>query len=135
MTTTARHTAAEPPSIGRTLDEIVTFVGFVAVAGPPAFVAAGALVFGTLMLAGPFALVVTLVVAMVLVAVSVVVLVSTVVAIAATPYVLLRRARRHRASRPFPPVGHRARARRAMPAPRVELDAAASIVVRREPLA
>ena len=85
------------------------------------------------MLVGPFALAVTLVVAMALVAVSVLVLVSTIGAIATRVYVLLRRARRYRASDLFLPVGHRARARKAMPAARVELDTPAP-VVRREPL-
>jgi hypothetical protein len=74
MTTTARHTAAEPPSIGGTLDEIVPLVGFIAVAGPPVCVAVGALVFVTLMLAGSFAVAVSLVLAMAVVAVSVAVL-------------------------------------------------------------
>jgi membrane protein YdbS with pleckstrin-like domain len=131
MTSAARHTRPELPSARRVLDETVTLVGLVVVAGPPAFVALGALVFATLMLAGPFAAAV----AMALVAVSVVVLVTAVVAIVATPYALLRRARRYRASHPFLLVGHRARARRAMPAALVGLGAAAPVVVRREPLA
>jgi hypothetical protein len=118
MTTTARHT--EPPSAGRMLEDISTLVGFVAQAGPPAFVAAGALVFGSLLLAGPFALAVTLVVAMGLVAASVALLAAAVVAIVVTPYVLLRRARRHWASRRFRLAGYGARATRAL-APRVEL--------------
>jgi hypothetical protein len=78
MTTTAPHTAAEPPSIDGTLEEVVPLVGLIAVAGPPAFVAVGALVFGTLMLAGPFAVAVSLVVATAVVAVSVAVLVTVV---------------------------------------------------------
>ena len=119
MTTTARHT--ESPSAGRMLEEISTLVGFVAQAGPPAFLIAGPLVFGCLLLAGPFALAVTLVVAMALVAASVALLAAAAAAILMAPYVLLRRARRYRASHPFRLAGQRARATGALAAPRVEL--------------
>jgi hypothetical protein len=119
MTSTARHTAPEPPSVGGMLEDISPLVGFVAQAGPPAFIAGGALVFGTLLLAGPFALAVTLVVAMALVAAGVALLAAAVVAIVAAPFVLVRRARGFRVSRPFLLAGHRA----------------AAVVVHREPLA
>jgi membrane protein implicated in regulation of membrane protease activity len=91
-------------------------------------------VFGSLLLAGPFAMAVVLVVAMALAAVSVALLAAAVVAIVATPNVLVRRTRRYWASHPFQLVGHRARATRAMAVPRVDLDAAASVVMR-EPVA
>ena len=116
MLTTARHT--EPPSAGEMLEDLSTMVGFVAQAGPPAFVATGALVFGSLLLAGPFALAVTLVVAMALVAASVALLVAAVVAIVRAPYALLQRARR---SRPLPIAAPRPRTTGALVARRVEL--------------
>jgi len=105
------------------LEDISDLVGFVAQAGPPAFLTGGALVFGSLLLAGPFTVAVTLVVAMALVAASVTLLAAAVVAIVAAPYVLLRRAHRYVASHPFRLAGHRARATRAI------------AVVRREPVA
>jgi hypothetical protein len=134
MTTTARHTAPELPTVGGMLQEVTPLVGFIAQAGPPPFIALGALVFGSLLLAGPFAMAVVLVVAMALAAVSVALLAAAVVAIVATPVVLVRRTRRYWASHPFQLVGHRARATRAMAVPRVDLDAAASVVMR-EPVA
>jgi hypothetical protein len=124
MTSTARHTAPEPPSVGGMLEELSSLVGFVAQAGPPPFILGGALVFGTLLLAGPFAVAVTLVVAIALVVLSVALLAAAIVAIVAAPYALLRRAHRYWASHPFPPVGHRARA----------MGAGTPVVVRRESL-
>lgn len=116
MTSTAPHTETE--SAREMLDDIGTLVGFVPQAGPPVFIAAGALVFGTLLLAGPFALAVTLVVAMALVAAIVALLAAAVAAIIAAPYVLLRRVRgRH----PFRTAVHRPRTTGAMVARRVEL--------------
>jgi hypothetical protein len=134
-TTTARYTAPEPPSVGAELEDLSSLVGFIAQAGPPPFIAGGALVFGSLMLAGPFAVAVTLLVAMALVAVSVALLAAAVAAIVAAPYVLLRRARRYHASHPFRITGHRALAPRAMAPSRIQMDAAASVVGPREPLA
>jgi hypothetical protein len=119
MTSTARHTASEPPSV---LEDVSPLVGFIAQAGPPPFVAIALLVFGSLMLAGPFALAVTLVVAMVLAAVSVVGIIAAAVAIAVAPYVLVQRARRYWAGHSFRLVGHRARA-------------AGPVIVHREPIA
>jgi hypothetical protein len=124
MTSTAPRPAPEPASVGGMLEEISPLVGFVAQAGPPPFVLAGALVFGSLMLAGPFAVAVTLVVAVALIVVSIALLAAAVVAIVAAPYALLRRARRFGASHPFPHVGHRARA----------LRAGTPVVARRAPL-
>jgi hypothetical protein len=120
MTSTARHTAPEPPSVGGMLDEVGSLVGFVAQAGPPPFILGGALVFGSLLLAGPFALAVTLVVAIALVAASVALFAAAVVAIVVAPFVLVRGARRYRASHPFRLPGHRPRATSAVAAPRVE---------------
>ena len=116
MTSTARHT--ETPSDSGTLEDIGSLVGFVAQAGPPVFPAAGALVFGCLMLAGPFALAVTLVVAMALAAAIVALVAAAVAAIAAAPYALVRWVR---ASHPFRIAIHRPQTRGAMVARRVEL--------------
>ena len=113
MTSTARHTAPESPSVGGMLEEVSSLVGFVAQAGPPPFIVGGALAFASLLLAGPFAVAVTLVVAMALVALSVALLAAALVAIVVAPYALLRRARRFWASHSFPHVGHRPRALRA----------------------
>jgi hypothetical protein len=93
--------------------EVAPLVGVIAVAGPPALPFVGALVFGALMLAGAFALAVTLVVAMALAAVLVAALVALLVVV---PYLLITRV-----SRAIPAVAHRARARAAMPAPRVQI--------------
>jgi hypothetical protein len=119
MTSTARHT--EPPSAGQRLEDISELVGFVAEAGPPVFVAGGAAVFGALLLAGPFALAVTLVIAMALAAACVALLAGAVVVIVAAPYMLLRRARRFRLSHPVLHVGHRGHTARAIPAAHMEL--------------
>jgi hypothetical protein len=121
MITTARQT--EPPSAGM-LEDFGTLVGFVPQAGPPVFVAAGALVFGSLLLAGPFALAVTIVVVMALVAASVALLAAAVAAIVMAPYVLVRQARRYRFSHRFSPAGRRPRPTSAM-----------AVAVRREPIA
>lgn len=116
MTSTALHT--ETPSTRGMLEDLSTLVGFVAQAGPPVFVSAGALVFGALLLAGPFALAVTLVVAMALVAAGVALLAAAVVAIVTAPYALVRWAR---GSHPFRIAIHRPRTTGAMVARGVEL--------------
>ena len=121
MTTTARHTAPEPPDVDGMLVDISSLVGFVPQAGPPVFVLGGALVFGSLLLAGPFALAVTLVVAMALAAAAVALLLAAVAAVVAAPYVLVRRARSYYASHHFRPGGHHARATTAITASSVEL--------------
>jgi hypothetical protein len=79
-------TASGPPTLGDLLAEVVPLVGTVFVAGPPVLVAWAATVLFALMLAGPFALLVTLVV--VLVAATAVVTLAG--AILATPYLLIR---------------------------------------------
>jgi hypothetical protein len=118
MLTTAPHTAPEPPSVEERLEDVSSLVGFIPQAGPPPFILAGALVFGGLMLAGPFAFAVVLVAAMGLAAA----LFAAVVAIAASPYLLVRWTRRYVADHPFRLAGHRARV-------------AAPVVVHREPVA
>jgi hypothetical protein len=117
MTTTAPHTAPEPRTISGMLAAVAPLVGCIAVAGPPFLIAAGALVFGALLLAGPFLLAVTLVVALALVAAVVAALIAAVAAIVAAPYALINRARH---------------ATRAMPAPRVQI---LPVVGRRQPIA
>jgi hypothetical protein len=89
-------TASGPSTLGDQLAEILPVVDTVYVAGPPVLVAwAGTVLFG-LMLAGPFALVVTL--ALVLVAAAAVVTLAG--AILATPYLLIRHFRQRLATRP-----------------------------------
>lgn len=92
MTSTAPHTAPERPSSGEMLEDVSALVGFVAQAGPPPFLLAGALVFGSLMLAGPFALVVTLFLAVAVLVMSVALVVATVVAIVKAPGMIVRHA-------------------------------------------
>ena len=121
MITTARHTAPEPPDVDGMLEDIGSLVGFVPQAGPPVFIVGGALVFGALLLAGPFALAVTLVVAMALLAMGVALLAAAVAAILAAPFWLARRARHYYAAHAFRPAARRARTTAALTAPRVEL--------------
>jgi hypothetical protein len=86
-------TASEPPTVGDMLADIVPVLETVFVAGPPVlFVWAGTVLLA-LMLAGPFALLVTLIVVLVAAAA----LVTLAGAILATPYLIVRRLRRHRA--------------------------------------
>jgi hypothetical protein len=84
-------TAAERPTFGATPAEIVPLIGFVPVAGPPAVFVLGPWLFLVLMLAAPFAVLVTLVAVMVAAA-------TVVAALAAAPYLLVRHYR-HRAPR------------------------------------
>jgi hypothetical protein len=97
-------TASGPPTLGDQLAEVLPLVDTVYVAGPPVLVASAGTVLFALMLAGPFALIVTLVV--VLVAAAAVVTLAG--AILATPYLLIRHirarvaTRRHRSEGPAP---------------------------------
>lgn len=85
MTTTAHH-----PNFGDEVDETLELVGVIPVAGPAAiFIAAPWLLLG-LMLAGPFAFLVTFV----LVVVAAAVLVALTAAIVAAPFVAARHIRR-----------------------------------------
>jgi hypothetical protein len=93
MNTTQPITPSTPGSagFGDQLAEILELTRTVFVAGPPLLVAGAANVLLALMLAGPFALLVTLVVALV----AATALVALAVAILATPYLLVRRVRGH----------------------------------------
>ena len=108
MLTTAPHTAPEPSRTGM-LEDVLPLVGFIAVAGPPPFIAVGALVFGGLILAGPFAVIVTLVAAMALAVAAVVAIAGAVVAIAVSPFAAVRHLRAHRPGNPFLLLRHRTR--------------------------
>ena len=94
MTTTA--STSESPAFGAMIAEIVPLVGAVAGYGPPVISLAGPWVLLALMLAGPFAFLLTLV-AFMLVAATVVVAVTA--AILAGPYLLIGRIRSLRARR------------------------------------
>ncbi len=108
MLTTAPHTAPEPSRTGMR-EDVLPLVGFIAVAGPPPFLVLGAAVFGVLLLAGPFAVIVTLVAAMALAVAGVALIAGAVVAIVVSPFVAVRRLRAHPPRNPFPLVSHRAR--------------------------
>ena len=90
----ARHpTPASPvpmrPTAGEMLEEILPLLGAVPGAGPPVVLLAGPWLLLALMLAGPFALLVTLLIVML----AAVVLIAALGAIAATPYLLVRHLR------------------------------------------
>jgi hypothetical protein len=96
MSTTEPFTpTASGPPLGDQVAEILELVDTVFVAGPPIIVAWAGTVLLALMLAGPFALLVTLVVALVAAAA----LVALAGAILATPYLLVRRLRLRLAKR------------------------------------
>jgi hypothetical protein len=88
-------TASGPPTPGDLITEVVPIIDTVYVAGPPVLVLWGGTVLFALMLAGPFALLVTLVVALAAAAA----LVTLAGAILATPYLLIRHFRLRRATR------------------------------------
>jgi len=79
-------TASGPPTLGDQLAEVLPIVDTVYVAGPPLLVAWAGTVLFALMLAGPFALLVTLVAVFAAAAA----LVTLAGAILATPYLLIR---------------------------------------------
>jgi hypothetical protein len=87
--------ASAPPTLGEQFAEVLPLVGTVFVAGPPVLVAWAGTALFALMLAGPFALLVTLVV-VVLAAAALVALAG---AILATPYLLVRHFRPRLAER------------------------------------
>jgi len=95
----ARRAAAASPTFGDTLDETSPLVGVIAVAGPPVVILAGPWLLFGLVLAGPFAVVLTLVVLLGAAAA----LVGLIRAILAGPYRLFRDLRgngaRHRSIR------------------------------------
>jgi hypothetical protein len=88
-------TAPGPRTLGDQLADVLPVVDTVFVAGPPVLVAWAGTVLLALMLAGPFALLVTLVVALVAAAA----LVTLAGAILATPYLLIRHFRLRLAKR------------------------------------
>ena len=85
-------TASVPPTLGDMLADIVPVLATVFVAGPPVLVAWAATVLLALMLAGPFAFLVTLIVVLVAAAA----LLTLAGAILAMPYLLVRHLRGHR---------------------------------------
>jgi hypothetical protein len=97
MTTTRpiRPPASAPPTVGELLEETLPVIDTVYVAGPPVLLVWAGTVLLALMLAGPFALVVTFVVALAAAAA----LVTLAGAILATPYLLIRHFRRRLAER------------------------------------
>ena len=90
---TPRSPVSKQPTAGAMLDEILPLIGVIPVAGPAAILVAGPWLLLALMLAGPFALLVTLVVLLAAAAT----LVGVIGAILATPYLLARHHRRYRA--------------------------------------
>ena len=88
---TSPHAAASP-TFGDVLAETVPLVGVIPVAGPPAVLLIGPWLLCGLMLAGPFALLLTIV-ALLVAAAAVVALIR---AIIAAPYVLFQHLRAHR---------------------------------------
>ena len=82
-------TASGPPTLRDEITEVAPLIGTVFVAGPPVLVAWTGTVLFALMLAGPFALLVTLLIAFAAAAA----LVALAGAILATPYLLVRHVR------------------------------------------
>ncbi len=109
MTSTASHSTSEPRSFGEMLADLVPLAGFIAVAGPPPLMAAGALLLFGLMLVGPFAVIVTLFVAFALVVAALAAVAAALVAVVSSPYILARAVRGHEFHNPFLLVAHRAR--------------------------
>jgi hypothetical protein len=98
-----RPPAAERPTFGQMITEIVPLVGAVAGFGPPVIALAGPWLLLALMLSAPFACLLTLLAAM-FVAATVVVAITAAIVVA--PYLLIGRLRSLRARRAF--SGHRA---------------------------
>jgi hypothetical protein len=97
-TTTTKPTsppASAPPTVDELLEDTLPLIDTVFVAGPPVLVAWAGTVLLALMLAGPFALLVTFVVALAAAAA----LVTLAGAILATPYLLIRHFRLRLAKR------------------------------------
>jgi hypothetical protein len=88
-------TASRPPTLRDEVTEVGPIIGTVFVAGPPVLLAWTGTVLFALMLAGPFALLVTLVIAFVAAAA----VVTMAGAILATPYLLVRHVRLRLAQR------------------------------------
>jgi hypothetical protein len=92
----ARPTASAEPDVDDMVEETSALVGVVPLYGPPVVLLAGPWLFVSLMLVGPFAVLVTLVVLVVMAAA----LVALAGGILAAPYLLFRGLRRHRAGHP-----------------------------------
>jgi hypothetical protein len=88
------HLGLEPPTDGEILGEVGPLVGVVPVAGPPVVLLAGPVVLLALLLAGPFAVLLTLVVLLV----AVIAVVALIAAVVASPFVLVDRLRGRRAA-------------------------------------
>jgi hypothetical protein len=84
------------PTVGAAFVEADALIGFVPVAGPPAIIIVGPWVLLALLVAGPFACLLTIVVALVAAAG----LVGLVGAVLASPYLLARHLRGHQVPRP-----------------------------------
>ena len=98
---TPRSPVSNRPTAGARLDEILPLIGVIPVAGPPAILVAGPWLLLALMLAGPFALLVTFVVLLAAAAA----LIGLIGAILAAPYALVRHLGRYwaaHASMPAP---------------------------------
>ena len=92
----SRLPTQDSPTFSEILADVDPVIGTVFVAGPPVIPAVTASVLFGLLLAGPFALLATLVIAIV----AAWALVALVVAILASPFILVRHLRAHRAERP-----------------------------------
>lgn len=92
MTSTQSSTPPASTTVRELIDDTIPVLDTVYVAGPPLFLAWAGTVLIALMLAGPFALLVTLVA----VAVAAAAVVALAAAILASPYLLVRHIRRHR---------------------------------------
>jgi hypothetical protein len=93
MNTTELIRPTAEPTFGETVAEIVPLVGTIAGYGPPVIFLAGPWLLLGLMLAAPFAVLLTLIVAMLLAAAVVVAVAAAIYAIVTAPYRLIRRAR------------------------------------------
>jgi hypothetical protein len=90
----ASPSAAERPTFGEMLAEIIPLICAVPGAAPPPVIfLAGPWLLFALMLSGPFAFLVTLVVVMLVAATVLVALTAAILAILASPYLLVRRHR------------------------------------------
>jgi hypothetical protein len=94
MTTTEPITPSAEPTFTQAIGEITPLVDAVPGEGPPVILLAGGWVLLALMLAGPFAFLVTLVLAMVVAAAIVVGLAAAIVALVRAPSWIVRHARR-----------------------------------------
>jgi hypothetical protein len=90
--TSTEPIGSPPPTFGEILEEADPLIGYIPVAGPPVLLVMGPWVLFALMLAGPFALLLTLVVLFV----AATTLIGLVGVILASPYLLVRHVRGRR---------------------------------------